>query len=127
MSLKLDKDNPLATKVQTRDGRPARIICTNRKGEFPIIALITEADGLESYLAYTADGFLWSNKSPHSSDLINVPVKHVWWLNIYNGPTCGTLQPTKELADLNSLSNYYNRIACIKVSFTEGEGLEGKA
>ena len=38
--------------VQTRDGREARIICTDveRKGDWPIVALIKTSDGERPYL-----------------------------------------------------------------------------
>ena len=36
--------NP-SKKVVTRDGRSARIICTDAKGKFPIIALVEKDNG----------------------------------------------------------------------------------
>ena len=51
--------NP-SRKVVTRDGRPVRIICTDRKGATPIIALVN--DGLSEELghAFYSDGKIFS-------------------------------------------------------------------
>lgn len=48
--------NP-SRKVVTRNGRDVRIICTDRKGDCPIVALIKECDGdSEVVAAYSKDG-----------------------------------------------------------------------
>jgi hypothetical protein len=72
MTLILDKENPLATKVQTRDGRKARIICVDRKDEVsPIVALVMHHDKSEYTVNYMADGKY--NMHENCDDLINVP------------------------------------------------------
>lgn len=43
-------------KVETRDGRPVRIVCYDRKYGYPIMALATEADGHEIYVNCNFDG-----------------------------------------------------------------------
>ena len=45
----------LSQKVVTRDGRSVRIVCTNAKNEFPIIALITN-DDKEVLMDYNNNG-----------------------------------------------------------------------
>lgn len=52
----------------------------------------------------------------HSNDLVEVAMKHTRWINIYPGSG----GETKAKAD--AMSNN-SRIACIEVTFTEGEGL----
>ena len=48
--------NP-SRKVVTRDGRAlTRILCTDAKGDYPVIALIERTDGSEYALSYTKDG-----------------------------------------------------------------------
>ena len=42
-------------QIKTRDGKPARIICWNAKGNFPIVALIDMGD-YEYPSNYTNDG-----------------------------------------------------------------------
>ena len=59
--------------VRTRDGRKARIVCTDRKNDFPIVALVTCVyDQKELCLSYYEAGRVHpSVDSP--VDLINVP------------------------------------------------------
>ena len=48
--------NP-SKKVITRDGRYVRIICTNMKSKYPLIALVTDKeDNKESLLVYKENG-----------------------------------------------------------------------
>jgi len=42
-------------RIKTRDGKPARIICWDAKGNFPIVALI-DIGGYEYPSSYTTDG-----------------------------------------------------------------------
>lgn len=60
--------------VQTQDGRKARIICTDRTtpSTFPVIALVTEDNGIESIEAYQLNG-RWVTLNPNNRDLVNVP------------------------------------------------------
>lgn len=92
--------------VQLEDGTPARIVCADRKGGCPIVALIGEQ---ERVLTFEYDG-----SSPYGT-LVNVPEKHVRWVNIYP-----SAQETREGADAQA---HTDRIACIRVEFEEGEGL----
>lgn len=57
--------------VQTRDGHAARIICTDRKGDRPIVALV-DHDDCEFVICKNVDG-----TSLHcDSDLINIPERY---------------------------------------------------
>lgn len=115
MTLVLDKDNPLATKVQTRDGRKARIICVDRAGYYtPIVALVVNDNG-EDIVCCERDG----RSIPRGDDLINVPVTHKRWINIY--PCLSAAFKSRKEADDAA---YADRIACIFVEFKEGEGLD---
>lgn len=60
--------------VRTRDGRPARIICTNRKHSEPIVALLQDTDGREFPNTFTKDGLEYEGME-HSDDLVNIPEK----------------------------------------------------
>ena len=69
------KSVDLTKPVQTRDGRKARVLCTDRKhittyGDWCVIALITDKDGYESPSYHTKDG---KHHHTPSSDLVNVP------------------------------------------------------
>lgn len=60
--------------VQTRNGRAARIISTDRKmgnGNVPIVALVADNSGGEAIASFYADGTHWAN-GDQQNDLINV-------------------------------------------------------
>jgi hypothetical protein len=77
----------LGKKYTTRDGRPARVLCVDRKGDIcPVVALVaSKVDDSDLVVQYTSDGH--ANKSVDKSglDLIPVPEKRTVWLNIYPG------------------------------------------
>lgn len=75
--------------VQTRDGRAARIICFDRKGNnFSVVALVTDPDGKEYTHGYTSKGgYLLNRKSDF--DLFMAPVKREGWVNIYRSAPGG--------------------------------------
>ncbi len=58
--------------IQTRDGRPARILCTDARGHLPIVALVGTPHGPEYVQRYTVLGCEYRNV-PLPHDLINVP------------------------------------------------------
>ena len=71
-------------KVVTRDGRSARIICTNRLDEnYPVLALVNN-EGAEECHSYTTFGKLYTNqKIDCELDLFFAPVKKSAWINLY--------------------------------------------
>ena len=74
--------NP-SRKVVTRDGRSVRIICTDKKGACPIVALVTRDDGVaEETVTYTKNGKFFKGTS-YNCDLFFAPEKHEGWVNIY--------------------------------------------
>ena len=75
--------NP-SRKVVTRDGRNARIICTDRRDlNFPIIALIENiSGGGEKACSYTKDGRHYTDCSD-IFDLFFAPETHEGWINVY--------------------------------------------
>ncbi len=81
MGKKLNLDKP----VQTRDGRPARILATDRltPGIFKLIALITTSTGIEQCEAYTVEGKFYDDDLEESRDLVNVPEVKVFYANAY--------------------------------------------
>ena len=74
--------NP-SRKVVTRDGRIARIICTDKRElNYPIIALIeTRPGGGEVTYSYTKGGRHCTACADY--DLFFAPEKHTGWVNIY--------------------------------------------
>ena len=71
----------LSQKVVTKDGREVRIICTNAKNEFPIIALITN-DDKEVLMDYNNNGKV-SPDEMTDLDLFFAPIKREGWVNIF--------------------------------------------
>lgn len=50
------KEEGMEPKIVTMDSRSARILCTDRKGHYPIVAAILESDGSEGIRLYTEEG-----------------------------------------------------------------------
>lgn len=91
-------------EIITRDGRKARIICTDAKGDRPIIALVERFDGdAEDSYSYTKDGNFCVDRE-HIVDLFFVSKKYEGWVNIYRDvikdsePYCGKIFATEEEA-----------------------------
>lgn len=73
--------NP-SRELVTRDGHKARIICTDKKGGYPIMALVL-IDGNEIPYTYTEMGHFEHGKA-NILDLFFASVKHKGWMNIYD-------------------------------------------
>lgn len=118
-SLKEYLKNP-NMQVVTRDGRPARIICTDAKIAFPIIALILEKDGTEAVCSYNARGVYWSSNELTNKDLMFAPTKKEGWVNIYNQAirSCGFIYESEEKAKQNADKNK-PYIATTKIEWEE--------
>lgn len=73
-------------KIVTRDGRVVtKILCTDAKGDHPIIALIESHDGtFENSFSYTNNGKIYSSKIESCADLFFTPKKSEGWVNVYN-------------------------------------------
>ena len=71
-------------EVVTRDGRKVRILCTDRKGDTPIIALVHDAnDGQEYGYAFYSDGKFFRDGN-EESDLFFAPRKNTDYINLYH-------------------------------------------
>ena len=113
--------NP-SRKVVTRNGRNARIICTDRRDlYFPIIALIENKSGLvETIMYYTKDGKFYINGST-DYDLFFAPEKHTGWVNLYKGLTTNTRYFCEDVYDSEEEAKKKSggAIATIKVEWEE--------
>ena len=70
--------------VCTRDGRKARIICFDRKGKQPIIALVIQDNGEEFIENYHLSGrFNVDETFENNRDLMMLPEKKEGWVNVY--------------------------------------------
>ena len=103
-------------KVVTRNGRSARIICTDAKGNYPIVVLIEEG-GYDNALSYTKDGKLYVGET-NDYDLFFAPEKHEGWVNVYrdfDGLMCGSVFATEEDAKCKAKT----AIATVKIEWKE--------
>ena len=77
--------NP-SRKVVTRDGRSVtRFLCTDMKGDYPIVAVVESYNGnYQGVLTYTNDGTYYCNNTS-KNDLFFAQEKHEGWVNLYRG------------------------------------------
>ena len=97
--------NP-SRKVVTRNGRKVtRILCTDARGQFPIVALVEALDDdKESAFSYTKDG-RFDPEEEHIYDLFFAQEKHEGWVNVIglksNEMYCGFIYDSEEGARQN--------------------------
>lgn len=110
-------------EVVTRNGRKVRIICTDRKGDTPIIALVYDAnEGQECGYAFYPDGKYFIDKDDEV-DLFFAPEKHEGWIIINKWPdgerdTNGIIYHNK--SDVPNMSPVGGkRVAKIKIEWEE--------
>ena len=112
--------NP-SKKIITRNGKPAKILCTNFISDRPIIAEIDEQGGYS--LSYNYDGMHTNFQSPH--DLFFDTEKHERWINIYADPeyenamftgACG--YKAKEEAEKGGIDND-NYVKTLKIEWED--------
>ena len=108
--------NP-SRKVVTREGRNVnRILCTDMKGDYPIVALVESYNGnFQEVLTYTNDGAYYCNETS-KNDLFFAQEKHEGWVNIYPQGRLGGLYGSAEKAKQNAGSAL---IAIVKIEWEE--------
>ena len=108
--------NP-SRKVVTREGKTVkRILCTDARGSYPVVALIEEGY-CDNALSYTEDGKLYNGES-NVYDLYFAPEKHEGWVNVYrclDDIMCGSVFATEEDAKCNAKT----AIATVKIEWEE--------
>ena len=110
-------------EVVTRDGRKVRVLCTDRKGDTPIIALVHNAkEGQEYGYAFYSDGKFFRDGNDEL-DLFFAPEKHEGWIIINKYPdgtrdTNGIIYSTKlDIPDTPPVG--IERVATIKIEWEE--------
>ena len=74
--------NP-SQKVVTRDGRAVRIICTDAKGDEPIVALVYNNNrDEENVYTYNRDGYFYKDNDS-CLDLFFTSTEREGWINVY--------------------------------------------
>ena len=115
----LDKAMKNGGKCKTRDGRDARIICTDRLDTiYPLIVLI-RLNNEEKMFDCTKEG-RYKLDEYNVSWLVNIPETRTLWLNVYINFLASSVFESKEMADSHS----QHRVACIKVEYQEGDGFK---
>ena len=111
--LKEFEKNP-SRKVLLRSGSDVRIICTDKKGEFPIVALVEDDEEGEFVICYRKTGrFLIERESPN--DLVFAPTKQEGWVNIYRSDSdtkrnVGNVYPSEKEAKEHKVFGYIKTI-----------------
>jgi hypothetical protein len=101
--------------IQTRDGRAVTILSTEGRGLYTAIGYIGDCSSLETW---TPMGRVSLTGGQQDTDLINVPGKCVRYLNLYEGYMLCHTYPSRAEADKYCASD---RIACIRIEYTEGQ------
>lgn len=83
-SLKEYLKNP-DRKIVTRDGRAARVLCTDRISDtWPVVALVRDEEG-EAVRTFHENGECYLiDESPDPCDLFFAPEKKTGWINLYD-------------------------------------------
>lgn len=112
-------------KLVTREGNSVRIICTDKKGKWPIVALVYKGEE-EDLATYTRDGKKYIPKVEVSlNDLFFAPEKKEGWINIYKYNLSSLITPgsqvynTKEEAEAAIGSDLVDYISTIKIQWEE--------
>ena len=112
--------NP-SKKVITRDGNSVRILCTDAKGNFPIIALVETYNGAENVIRLKENGHFY-NGTEDSRDLFFASVKKSGWINLYKMNSMISPGPrtydSKEEAE-SFAGNKSDYISTIKIEWEE--------
>lgn len=112
--------------VQTRDGRPVRIVCYDVKDyhKFNLLALVLNENEYENHEYYNEDG-VCDSECRHL-DLVMANVKRTGWINLFRDerggftrlPGSGIIHDSKEAA-LYSVDNDPNYVTTIKIEWEE--------
>ena len=113
--------NP-SKKVVTRDRRTVRIICTDAKGDYPIVALVEKYNGtIDDAIRYTKDGRYFKGET-NEKDLFFATEKHEGWVNMFAGVIGNCVNScifkSKEDAEKEG-KNWNSYVASIKIEWEE--------
>jgi hypothetical protein len=108
-------------KYQTREGKDVRLYAVDGAGPQAVHGAIKN-DGAWEVETWDSGGrYVAGDPLPRGCDLIEVPKEHTGWLNFYaDGFHSDVLHASRKSADTDAGPG---RIACIQVTFCEGEGL----
>lgn len=107
-------------KVVTREGRSVKIICTDAKGNFPIVALVETYNGSENVIRLRENGHFY-NDTEDSRDLFFASEKKEGWINLFkinSTLTIGEVYNTEEEAKAAVVGSLVY-ISTVKVEWEE--------
>ena len=112
--------NP-SRKLVTGDGRKVKILCTNRKGPYPVVVLVENHDSnTEDVYSYRENGLYSLYSLSEENNLFFAPEKHEGWVNVYEEGSSryleGCIYETKEEA---KRIRGYGYITTIKIEWEE--------
>lgn len=112
------KSLDLTKPLQTRFGEKAELVYDGLTGDFPLVVIIHRKNKRKTLRTYTREGIAYTDEGS-LANLMNVPEKRTIWLNI--NENWHTIEySSRDLADRYARSD---RIACVEVTYTKGEGL----
>lgn len=114
--------NP-SRKLVTGDGRKVKILCTNRKSPYPIVALVENHDSNnEDVYSYRENGLYSLSSLSEQNNLFFAPEKHEGWINVYRNSSgyvyTGAAYDSKEDAEKRKESGE-NYVTTIKIEWEE--------
>ena len=115
--------NP-SRKLVTGDGRKVKILCTNRKSPYPIVALVENHDSNnEDVYSYRENGLYSLFSLSEQNNLFFAPEKHEGWINVYRNSDSGRVYTgaaydSKEDAEKRKESGE-NYVTTIKIEWEE--------
>lgn len=107
--------------VRQGNDRPARIVCTDMRGQYPIVALITNKSGEEQVFFSNELGRQFLGHET-DYDLVNVPARTSFWQNVYAHGNGGSY-PSREMADNQRATN---RLAVVEIILEDGKPVDVK-
>ena len=115
--------NP-SRKVVTRDGIPAKILYTDARGEYPVIALVEHyQETLDVTFSFTKDGKWCTDGTNSNKDLFFAPKKHEGWINVFEdtiGSSCVGSRVFKSKEDAEKeAKNYSGYKTTVKIEWEE--------
>ena len=122
-SLEEFKKNP-NRKVVTRSGKQVRILCTDAKGDYPVIALISSLDDEDYPWRVRKDGAILENEE-NDSDLFFDVEKKEGYINLYRSKLFSGMFQTsvhvlsKDVAEREAAKYPDDFIATAKVTWEE--------
>lgn len=109
--------------VQTRDGRKARILCTDFQADGPIVAAVSYWNGEEVLVRYQNTGIHFTARYDQL-DLINIPEEVVKYVNVYQGSKIGLLYNSE--AEARDAQRGWTRLSYLAITFRDGKPVKAE-